>query len=78
MPYRSVIFTVLYFALFVSPSAFGQTTQEVTEISLRGDRLSGVVLPVLPRASDISISGLRASAWTVDDTKRLFLEKDIV
>ena len=82
MPYLSVIFTVLYFALCVSPnvspSAFGQTTQEVTEISLRGDRLSGVVLPVLPRASDISISGLRASAWTVDDTKRLFLEKDIV
>lgn len=44
---------------------------------VRGDRLSGVVLPVRPRATDISIKGLRANAWTVDDTKRLLVEKSV-
>ncbi len=49
-----------------------------TELSVRGDRLSGVVLPMLPRASDIQMSALRADAWNVDDTKRLLLSEDIV
>ena len=47
------------------------------QIPIRGDRLSGIVLPVRPRASDIKISALRADAWTVDDTKRLLLNKNI-
>lgn len=53
-------------------------TPEFSKAPIRGDRLSGVVLPVRPRASDISISGLKASAWTVDDTKRLIIEKDVI
>jgi len=44
----------------------------------KGDRLSGVVLPVLPRDAEITILALRADAWSVDDTKRLVLTTDIV
>jgi hypothetical protein len=73
----SILRTILILALTAVPS-FGQDNQEFAEIALRGDRLSGVVLPVLPRASDISIVALRANAWTLDDTKRLLLEQDIV
>ena len=53
-------------------------TLQPTELQVRGDRLSGVVLPMLPRASDVKINALRADAWTVDDTKRLLLNEDIV
>ncbi len=49
-----------------------------TELQVRGDRLSGIVLPMLPRASDVKINALRADAWTIDDTKRLLLNEDIV
>jgi hypothetical protein len=49
----------------------------VREVPISGDRLSGLVLPVLPRATDIIVSGLKASAWTVDDTKRLLVESDV-
>ena len=45
---------------------------------LRGDRLSGVVLPVLPRATDISIQALKSNAWTIDDTKRLLLRENVL
>src|SRR5689334_10678727 len=40
------------------------------EIPLNGDRLSGIVLPIEPLNTDINLSALRATAWTVDDTKR--------
>ncbi|HRP63809.1 MAG TPA: LPS assembly protein LptD [Phycisphaerales bacterium] len=43
-----------------------------------GDRLSGFVLPIEPLTGDIEISGLRAAAWEVDDTRRLFIQGDVV
>ena len=55
-----------------------QAQEPTREVPIKGDRLSGVVLPVLPRATDIAIVGLRADAWTVDDTKRLIVEKGVV
>jgi len=72
--YFKLIFLVCTFSGVVS----GQTFQDHSGLSLRGDRLSGVVLPVLPRATDITIVGLKASAWTIDDTKRLLIEKNVV
>lgn len=62
----------------VSTSALAdEDIPEVLEAPIRGDRLSGLVLPVLPRATDITITGLKANAWTVDDTKRLLVESDV-
>jgi len=46
-------------------------------IDITGDRLSGVVLPVEPVAGNITIEAIRAAAWTVDDTKRLWLGGDV-
>ncbi len=56
------------------------TAQELQfkNVTNTGDRLSGVVLPVLPLDAEITILALRADAWTVDDTKRLVLTTDIV
>jgi len=56
------------------------TAQEMQfrDIQMTGDRLSGVVIPVLPRESIITINALRADAWTVDTTKRLVLTQDVV
>jgi len=62
----------------MTSNALGQSNQVSTELTLRGDRLSGVVLPVLPRASDIAITGLKADAWSVDDTKRLLIEQNVI
>ena len=62
----------------LSGSVCAQSEYVSTELTLRGDRLSGVVLPVLPRATDISIYGLRAHAWNVDDTKRLLVEQNVI
>lgn len=59
-------------------SVFAQPTSDYSKVSLRGDRLSGIVLPVLPRATDITITGLRANAWTIDDTKRLLVEQNVI
>ena len=69
---------IIFFILLFSGISFGQSYEDNSGISLRGDRLAGVVLPVLPRATDISIRGLRANAWTVDDTKRLLVEQNVV
>lgn len=46
-------------------------------VPILGDRLSGFVLPIEPIDGDIVLESLRASAWTVDDTKRLVLEQDV-
>ncbi len=46
-------------------------------IPITGDRLSGIALPIEPIDADIELEALRASAWTVDDTKRLLLEQDV-
>ncbi len=47
-------------------------------IPITGDRISGFVLPVQPQVGDIRIESLRATAWTVDDTKRLVLRDDVL
>jgi hypothetical protein len=58
-----------------SSSHAAQAPQE--QIRITGDRLSGFVLPVEAQVGDIRISGLRAWAWDVDDTRRLLLEGDV-
>lgn len=47
-------------------------------ITINGDRLSGFVLPVEPVPGDIHMEALRCRAWTIDDTKRLLLEGDVL
>ncbi|HWB18879.1 MAG TPA: hypothetical protein VG711_01145, partial [Phycisphaerales bacterium] len=44
---------------------------------IRGDRLTGVVLPILPLNATTSIRALHADAWSVDDTQRLLLRGDV-
>lgn len=80
MPVSSTI-VKHWFPLFIacilsSPSI----AQDVPQLNIvhRGDRLSGVVLPVLPRNSAITMTSLRADSWSVDDTNRLILTKDVV
>tara|TARA_B100001964_G_C14252504_1_gene610618 strand:- start:1302 stop:4187 length:2886 start_codon:yes stop_codon:yes gene_type:complete len=67
---------IIILTFILTETSFAQSSLTVSEISLKGDRLSGVVLPVLPRATDITVKGLRANAWTVDDTKRLLVEQN--
>lgn len=69
---KSII--VLLASLAVTPVLADEV---IREIPINGDRLSGIVLPVLPRATDITITGLRANAWTIDDTKRLVVESNV-
>ena len=69
---------LILLTLLLSGSVCAQSQFVGSELTLRGDRLSGVVLPVLPRATDISIHGLRAYAWSVDDTKRLLVEQNVI
>ncbi len=73
---RSLRISILLVLLTTVRVAMGTPNAE-NLIQIRGDRLSGVVLPVRPRASDIQIQALRADAWTVDDTKRLLLTNNI-
>lgn len=66
-------FAVLLIAIvFSSQIAIAQKRLPIT-----GDRLSGFVLPIEPIQGDIHIEALRASAWTVDETKRLLLDGDV-
>lgn len=46
-------------------------------VRIRGDRLSGFVLPIEPLPGAITIQSLRADAWKVDDTQRLQVEGDV-
>ncbi len=46
-------------------------------VPITGDRISGFVLPIEPITGDVRIKALRASAWNVDDTKRLVLRGDV-
>lgn len=71
LPLPTIILTIIFCG---SASA----SPEFTELPIQGDRLTGIVLPVLPRAANINISSLGADAWTVDDTKRLLVERDVV
>ena len=51
--------------------------QQLTTVAVKGDRLSGFVLPIVPVKSDLVINGTRAFAWKVDDTRRLVVEGDV-
>ena len=62
----------LLVALVVTVPAGAQGTAEIT-----GDRLTGFVLPVEPADTGITITALRAWAWSVDDTRRLLVEGDV-
>ncbi len=55
------------------PCAIAQRT-----VAIKGDRLSGFVLPIEPLRTDIRLQALRCWSWTVDDTQRLYLEGDVV
>ncbi|MCH8004879.1 MAG: LPS assembly protein LptD [Planctomycetes bacterium] len=57
------------------PAAIAQQTDADPELS--GDRLKGVVLPIEPRDVNIHLRALRATAWDVDDTRRLLLTGDV-
>ena len=50
--------------------------QQSETLKIRGDRLTGIVLPVEPIEGDITITALRANGWKVADTNRLYLEGD--
>lgn len=70
--------TLLLLLLLVSASPrASHAAQNHRTIAISGDRLSGFVLPIEPVVGDITLSALRADAWTVDDTKRLFMQGDV-
>ncbi len=58
-----------------------QATQGDVPVSsfspIRGDRLSGFVLPIEPTSGDVQFNALRGWAWSIDDTQRLRLEGDV-
>jgi len=69
---------MLSFILTASGATTAQPQQDQQPtITLTGDRLSGVVLPVEPVGGKITLKARRADAWTVDDTKRLLLQRDV-
>ncbi len=53
------------------------SAKEQRRVPVTSDRISGFVLPIEPVTGDIRIEALRASAWNVDDTKRLLLGGDV-
>ena len=57
--------------------AIGHNVEAQRRVPITGDRISGFVLPIEPITGDIQIRALRASAWSVDDTKRLLLGGDV-
>ncbi|MEM7230338.1 MAG: hypothetical protein AAF432_16150, partial [Planctomycetota bacterium] len=58
-------------------AGFAATANAQRQIAIRGDRLSGFVLPIEPLDGPIELTGLVADAWTVDDTKRLVIRGDV-
>ncbi|MCZ6835115.1 MAG: hypothetical protein O7G85_05010, partial [Planctomycetota bacterium] len=65
--------------LVMTPSlAQAQDSADTRRIKITGDRLSGFVLPIEPVEGDIELQARNANAWTIDDTKRLFLEGDVL
>ncbi len=79
MYHPTIVFVSQYIFILLASMAIAPSLadESIREVPIRGDRLSGIVLPVLPRATDISISALRAHAWTIDDTKRLLLDSNV-
>lgn len=69
---------IVRFAVLLIAVAFtNQNTSAQTQLPITGDRLSGFVLPIEPIKGDIHLESLRASAWTIDETKRLLLDGDV-
>ena len=46
-------------------------------MAIDGSSLGGFVLPILPVQHDLEIDARKVRDWTVDDTKRLYLEGDV-
>jgi hypothetical protein len=47
------------------------------KVAIDGSSLGGFVLPILPIQHDLEIDAGKVNDWTVDDTKRLFLDGDV-
>ncbi len=69
-----MVIRAIILALALTHIAFAQ---QLTTVAVKGDRLSGFVLPIVPVKSDLVINGTRAFAWKVDDTRRLVVEGDV-
>ncbi len=52
-------------------------TPTTKRVAIDGSSLGGFVLPILPVQHDLEIDARRVWDWTVDDTKRLYLEDDV-
>jgi hypothetical protein len=48
-----------------------------TVVSITGDRLSGIVLPIKPMPGELVMRGTEAWMWQVDDTRRVVLRGDV-
>jgi hypothetical protein len=68
---RRVVLIVAIVVALVAPA------HAQREIAITGDRLGGFVLPIEPVTGDIVLSALKATAWDVDDTRRLLLQGDV-
>src|SRR5690554_297828 len=75
---RSGRAALLHIAFLCAIFCLPRAAEAQRTIAITGDRLSGFVLPVEPLDADIRIKSLRGSAWSVDDTRRLLLEGDVV
>jgi len=47
------------------------------KVQIDGSSLGGFVLPILPVQHDLEIDAGQVNDWTVDDTKRLYLKRDV-
>jgi len=82
---RMLIFAAaaITFAIAAKPPLFAAPAPEPAPapqraIAITGDRLSGFVLPIEPLQGEARFASLRAWSWTVDDTKRLVLDGDVI
>ncbi len=54
-----------------------RSTPPTRRVAIDGSSLGGFVLPILPVQHDLEIDARKVRDWTVDDTKRLYLEGDV-
>jgi hypothetical protein len=54
-----------------------RNTPPTRRVAIDGSSLGGFVLPILPVQHDLEIDARKVRDWTVDDTKRLYLEGDV-
>jgi hypothetical protein len=71
------VFMVIRAIILMLAVTHAALAQEMTNVTVTGDRLSGFVLPIEPVKSDLVIEGTRAFAWKVDDTRRLVVQGDV-